>query len=142
MNNHWGTNYRAYQDGAHVFRFILRPHGGYDPIAASRLAIAASQPLLPAMAFGSAGSTTPLLKLSSADVLITGLKPSDDGKAIMVRLWGGAGRDARTEISWKVPAPASVWLSDTGEQPLKKLTGPVNVPAWGVVTLRAELGQH
>ena len=30
MNNHWGTNYRAYQDGPTVFRFILRPHGRRD----------------------------------------------------------------------------------------------------------------
>ena len=139
MNNHWGTNYRAYQEGPHVFRFILRPHRGYDPIAASRLAIAASQPLLPAPARGPAPEAVPCLQLSSADVLVTGLKTSDDGKALIVRLWGGAGRDVQTAITWSAPAPRSVWHSDTGEQPLTRLTGPLTVPAWGVVTLRAEL---
>ncbi|HWQ93031.1 MAG TPA: hypothetical protein VN673_15245, partial [Clostridia bacterium] len=35
MNNHWGTNYRAYQDEPTVFRFILRPHRGQtDPAEA------------------------------------------------------------------------------------------------------------
>ena len=28
MNNHWHTNYRAYQEGPVQFRFVLRPHRG------------------------------------------------------------------------------------------------------------------
>ena len=39
MNNHWGTNYRAYQEGPTVFRFVLRPHRRLDPAEASRFAI-------------------------------------------------------------------------------------------------------
>ena len=31
MNNHWGTNYRAYQEGPVTFRFALGPHAAYDP---------------------------------------------------------------------------------------------------------------
>ena len=27
MNNHWGTNYLAYQDGPVEFRYAFRPHG-------------------------------------------------------------------------------------------------------------------
>ena len=46
MNNHWGTNYRAYQEGPTVFRFVLRPHGRRDPAEASRFATGFSQPLL------------------------------------------------------------------------------------------------
>jgi alpha-mannosidase len=139
MNNHWGTNYRAYQEGPHVFRFILRPHRGYEPIEASRLAIAASQPLLPAPARGPAPDAVPRLKFSSPDVLLTGLKASDDGKALIVRLWAGAGREVQTTIAWSNPVPRSVWYSDTSEKPISKLTGPLTVPAWGIVTLRAEL---
>lgn len=141
MNNHWGTNYRAYQEGPHVFRFILRPHRGYDPLAASRLAIAASQPLQPTAARGAKPAGTPRLALSSPDVLITGLKPSDDGKALILRLWGAAGRDTETRLVWNQPAPQQLWLSDTSEQPVRKLHASVTVPAWGVVTMRAELGK-
>ncbi len=139
MNNHWGTNYRAWQEGPHVFRFLLRPHRGYDPAAASRLAIAAGQPLLPAASRGPAVHAAPLFRLSSPDVLVMGLKPSDDGKAIIVRLWGGAGREAKTTLAWGEPAPRSVWISDTSEKAVTRLNGPLTVPAWGVVTLRAEL---
>ena len=141
MNNHWGTNYRAYQEGPHVFRFILRPHRGHDPLAASRLAIAASQPLLPAGARGAKPAVTSRLRLTSPDVLATALKPSDDGQALILRLWGAAGRESCTDLAWGQPAPKQLWHSDAGEQPLRKLKGPVTVPAWGVVTVRAELGR-
>jgi hypothetical protein len=139
MNNHWGTNYRAYQEGPHVFRFLLRPHHGYDPGAASRLAIAAGQPLLPAAARGRAVPAAPLLKLGSPDVLVTGLKPSDDGKAIILRLWACAGREVKTTLEWAEPVPRSVWIGDTSEKAVTKLSGPLTVPAWGLVTIRAEL---
>ena len=141
MNNHWGTNYRAYQEGPHVFRFILRPHRGHDPLASSRLALAASQPLLPVGARGAKPVIVPRLQLSSPDVLVTGIEPSDDGRALMVRLWGAAGREAQTDLVWSQPRPKQLWLSDTSQQPNRKLNGPVTVPAWGVVTVRAELGK-
>ncbi len=141
MNNHWGTNYRAYQEGPHVFRFILRPHRGHDPLAASRLAIAASQPLLPAGARGAKPADESRLRLTSPDVLVTGIEPSDDGRALIVRLWGAAGREAQTDFAWSHPRPRQLWLSDTSQQPIRKLKGPVTVPAWGVVTVRAELGK-
>ncbi len=139
MNNHWGTNYRAYQEGPHVFRFILRPHRGHDPLAASRLAIAASQPLLAVGARGTKPSGTPRLRLTSPDVLATALKPSDDGQALILRLWGAAGREARTDLDWSQPEPKRVWRSDVSEEPLEAFEGGVTVPAWGVVTVRAEL---
>ncbi len=139
MNNHWGTNYRAFQEGPHTFRFLLRPHPGYNPAEASRLAISASQPLLPAPAWEYGMDAVPRLKLDSPDIIVTALKPSDDGKAIIVRLWGAAGRETQVGIAWSEPAPRSVWISNTGEKPVVKLTGPLTVPAWGVVTLRADL---
>jgi hypothetical protein len=139
MNNHWGTNYRAYQEGPHVFRFILRPHRGYDPLAASRRAIAASQPLLAAGARGAKPPGPSRVRLTSHDVLATALKPSDDGQALILRLWGAAGREAQTELAWSRPAPKQLWFSDASEQPRQRLKGPATVPAWGVVTVRTEI---
>ena len=42
-------------------------------------------------------------------------------------------------LSWADPAPKSVRLSNLAEEPLSEVTGPIDVPAWGLVTLRAEL---
>src|SRR5271163_115286 len=69
MNNHWGTNYRAYQDGLIEFRYAFRPHGGYDPAAASRFAIGMSQPLV-ASAKGQRSRTALKLRIDQEDVLL------------------------------------------------------------------------
>lgn len=138
MNNHWHTNYRAYQEGPVAFRFILRPHRRMDLAAASRLAVGLSQPLL-AVAPRVSQVGTPRLTLDSADVLVTALKPSDDGKALIVRLWCAGGRDVSTNLAWSVPSPSRLWLSDVSERPTRQVKGPVAVPAWGVVTIRADL---
>jgi alpha-mannosidase len=73
-----------------------------------------------------------------ADVLVTAFKPSDDGKAWIVRLFGASGEDREAELRWSDPAPAAVWRSDTGERRGEKAPGRVKVPGWGLVTLRAE----
>jgi len=139
MNNHWGTNYRAFQEGPHTFRFLLRPHRGYDPAAATRLAVAASQPLLAVRAHRAPPSAGPRLQIDSPDVIVTGFKPSDDGKAVIYRLWGAGGKDVAMALRWSGPLPGRVSLSDTSERALAGAGGTVVVPAWGVITLRAEL---
>ena len=139
MNNHWHTNYRAYQEGPVQFRFVLRPHRGPSADAEnSRFATGFSQPLVATPARGPAPSPTPLLRVEPADVLVTALKPSDDGKAWIVRLFGASGAPASARLIWSKPAPRRVWLSDTSEKPLQRAAADIAVPAWGVVTLRAE----
>jgi alpha-mannosidase len=139
MNNHWGTNYRAYQEGPVYFRFILQPHGAYDPARASRLAIGASQPLLVVRAHGASPPPLPRLSIDSTDVIVTGIKPSDDGRAVIVRLWGASGRDVHTSLRWSSPAPRQIWISDTSEASIRPAGEDVFVPGWGIVTVRADL---
>jgi len=138
MNNHWGTNYRAYQEGPVTFRFAARLHQGYDPAAATRAATGMSQPLLALPASGSPPAREPRLRLSTDDVVVTGFKPADDGGGWIVRLYNVSGKDARVSLAWSTPAPSVLRLSDTSERPGTIVDGPVPVPAWGVVTLRAE----
>ena len=138
MNNHWGTNYRAYQEGQVTFRFAVRPHPGYDPAAATRAATGMSQPLLALPAGGPAPAGEPRLRLSTDDVVVTGFKPADDGGGWIVRLYNVSGKDADVSLAWSRPAPSVLRLSDTSERPGAIVDGRVPVPAWGVVTLRAE----
>ncbi|MBI5851804.1 MAG: hypothetical protein HZB39_12385 [Planctomycetes bacterium] len=137
MNNHWHTNYRAFQEGPVTFRYAVLPHRGDDTAEASRFAIGLSQPLLADLAGASPPIDVPLLSLSSPDVIVLGLKPSDDHRAWIVRLYGASGRDADTTLAWR-NADTKVWLSDTSEQRRTPADGPIRVPAWGIVTLRAE----
>jgi alpha-mannosidase len=138
MNNHWHTNYRADQEGETTFRYYLRPHAAYDAVAAARFGLETTQPLIVAPARGEKPAASRLL-VEPAGVLVNALKPSDDGKAIIVRLYGVSGKDALAKLTWSQPEPKTVWLSDASEQPLKVAPESIEVPAWGVVTLRAEL---
>jgi len=139
MNNHWGTNYRAYQDGLTVFRFILRPHGRRDPAEASRFATSFSYPLLAIPAQGEKPAGTPLLTVEPSDVLVTALKPSDDGKALIVRLFGASDKARSARLKWGQSQPKAVFLSDTSERPGRRIDNRVEVPASGLVSLRVEL---
>jgi len=137
MNNHWGTNYRAYQEGPVAFRFALRPHQGYDPAAATRVATGLSQPLLVLPAMGQAPSGMSRLRLNTEDVVVTGFKPADNGKGWIVRLYNVSGQDARVSLTWSAPVPSALHLSGTSELAGAIVAGPVAIPAWGVVTIRA-----
>ena len=102
MNNHWHTNYRAEQEGETTFRYYLRPHGAYDALAAARFGLESTQPLIVAPARGDKPAAS-RLRVEPAGVLVTALKPSDDGKAIIVRLYGASGKDAVAKLAWSSP---------------------------------------
>jgi len=137
INNHWGTNYRAYQDGIIEFRYALRPHGGYNPAAASRFATGFSQPLV-SSAMGHRSRMALKLQIDQKDVLLEECKRSADGSAWIVRLFGASGENRTASLKWTDNTPFKVWRSDLREQPLERLGTQVDVPAWELVTLRIE----
>jgi alpha-mannosidase len=141
MNNYWHTNYKADQEGPTTFRYSIRPHRGpHDPIGAARFGREASGPLLavPADPAGNA-ETPPRLEVKSADAIVETLKPSEDGKALVLRLFGASGRTGKAALEFADPKPKELWLSNLAEDRIEKVAGEVEVPAWGIVTLRADL---
>ena len=68
-----------------------------------------------------------------------GLKPSDDQKAVIVRLFGASGATRKVKLQWGSTQPRSVHLSDTSERPGRAIGDRVAVPGYGLITLRAEL---
>jgi alpha-mannosidase len=138
MNNHWGTNYRAYQEGSTVFRFILRPHGQRDPAEASRFATGFSYPLLATPARDAKPPGASLLKVEPEDVIVTALKPSDDGRALIVRLFGASTEARSADLRWGRAQPKGIFLSDTSEQAGKRVGDRIPIPASGLVSLRVE----
>jgi hypothetical protein len=138
MNNHWHTNYRADQEGETTFRYYIRPHGAYDPAAAARFGIDVTRPMPASRSIGEKPLAS-RLRVEPADVLVSALKPSDDGKAMIVRLWGASGKTRQARLTWSDPQPRSVTISNAGEQPGAPAGDAVEVPGWGYVTLRAEM---
>jgi alpha-mannosidase len=142
MNNHWGTNYRAYQEGPVMFRYAIRPHGRYDAAAASRFAIGLSQPLIVKPAAPHTNFLTPLLKIEPADVLAITLKPSEDRSAWIVRLFGASGESRTVKLDWgagtSVKSSVKSWISNLAEEKLRPADDPLQVDGWDLVTLRVE----
>ncbi len=56
----------------------------------------------------------------------------------MVRLYGAGDREEKAALCWDPPTPKAVWLSDLSERPLAPAGDKIDVPAWGVVTLRGD----
>ncbi len=143
MNNHWHTNYRAEQDGPTVFRYFIFPHAnGYDEVQATRNATECRQPFLVMPARGdSPRATQPPFQVSTPNwhAQITAFKPSEDGKAWIVRLLSLSDKAEPTKLTWSQPEPKAVWLSDNSEQPLQPAGNPIELPPHGIVTLRADL---
>jgi len=136
MNNHWGTNYRASQEGPVEFRYALRLHGGYDAAAASRFGIGLSQQLVATVA--SAGTVRPaLLKIEPQDVLALAMKASEDGQGKIIRLFGASGEERRATLLWGTPELPQLWLSDLSERRLRRMGSEITVAGWDLVTLRA-----
>jgi len=138
MNNHWFTNYRAEQDGPTTFRYSLRPHQQYNQAAAQRFGIERSQPLVAAAAQGPAPSGRSLLQVDAPEVIVAAIKPSEDHKALIVRLFGAAGQPAKATLRWGDNRRKAVWISNLAEEPVARASGTIEVPAYGLITLRVE----
>lgn len=139
MNNHWSTNYRAYQEGPVAFRYALRPHRAANLAEAARFATGLSQPLLAAHSAGESHATASFLRVAPADVLVETLKPSDDGKAWIARLFGASGEARNATLTWAAHANAGkVSRSNLAEEALEPLEGAIPVAGWDLVTLRIE----
>ena len=136
MTNHWETNYKAFQEGPHRFTYTLLPHGKYDQAAAQRGAKSIAQPLLAVAVSPDQPILGPMLRVEGDGVLVTSLRPSRDFNALMVRLYAASGEPERCVLKWA--EPKNVYRSDPQESRGSKIEGPVELPAYGVVTLRVE----
>lgn len=138
LNNHWHTNYRADQEGRLTFRYSLTRHGAFKPEEAAKFGTGLSQPLL---VRATTPKVEPIVKLNDPSVLITSLRPSDDRRAVLVRLYGASGQTRKVKLTWRKGAVKTVHYTDLREIPLAKTNAEVTVPANGVISLRAELAE-
>jgi alpha-mannosidase len=137
MNNHWGTNYRAYQEGIVTFRYALQPHLAFNPASSGRFAIEQSQSLIVKPASGK--ETVPsLFTMDNDNVFVTSFKPADDGKAWIVTLFNDSPSAQRLMMSFH-QSPQKIWMTNTGEKPIKETSNEFDIPAWDVVALRIDL---
>jgi hypothetical protein len=136
MNNYWETNYKASQSGEHVFRYAIRAHDVYDSADATCFGMERSCPLVAAPTSGGRGG---VLTVSPEGVVATVLKPSDDGKAAIMRLFNVSGRTEKARVDWPNRKPPRVWKSNLKEEQLEEVQGGVEMAPWEIVTLRVDV---
>lgn len=141
MNNYWETNYKASQEGVTVFRYSIWPHAKYDQAATARFAIERSQPLLAIPASPEAPVRDSPLQVAGEGVVVTSLKPSDDGTALMIRLFNAGDRATTAQLKWSDATPQQVTVSSPREEAGEPVAGPLSLPPLGIVTLRATLAE-
>jgi hypothetical protein len=140
MNNHWGTNYRAFQEGPVLFRYLVRPHVGSESDAAiTRSSVAASQPLVVAAGRGEPPRAEPLLTVDAANVVVTALKPSDDGQALILRIHNLSPSPEAVRLTWPGRPDPSLCLSQTSEHAGQSVEpgSPLTLAPRSLTTLRA-----
>ena len=138
MNNYWHTNYAASQEGPAALHYALTPHGRFSAAAAYKAGVEQSQPLLVRLASRSARLPGPLFSIENADVVVTSVMPSADGKAAMVRLFNAGETTTSCRIKWGSLSPKKVWLSDLKEEAGKPAPGEFSLPRFGILTLRCD----
>ena len=140
MNNYWHTNYKAEQEGPALFRYVLRPHrGAFSAVDSYRFGVESNQRLCETLTSQDApAGVRPRLRVAPEGVMVTCLKPAEDKKGMIIRLFGGGGKDVEASLVFGGPQPAGLWISNLTEERVEKAGGTVKVPAWGIVTLRAD----
>ncbi len=139
MNNYWETNYKAAQDGLTTFRYSLIPHGAFDPAAAARAGVERSQPLLVVPCDAGTPSMNSILEVSNPNVLVTLLKPSDDGKGFFVRLWNPTTDKQAVSIRWPYPKkPPRLSMSNPFEDKLKACPEKIELGPMEITAIRLD----
>ena len=135
MNNYWHTNYKADQAGKVVLRYVVAPHRGADTAAVKRLGLEAAAPLIPIRA--DVGAPSPLFPLAVAnpEVVATRLRPSADGRSWLLRLFNASSRPQKLVLRGEALDRGRVFAGDVDGNPGPRLSAPVDMPAFGILTL-------
>ncbi|MBN2269644.1 MAG: hypothetical protein JXN61_03465 [Sedimentisphaerales bacterium] len=141
MNNYWETNYKAYQDGPTVFRYSIQPHKKFDSARAAKFGVERSQPLIVVPVDERAEVQLSTFSVEPADIIVTAFKPSEDGKARIIRLYNAGEQTEKAKITWSEPAPQIIWCSNLAEEEVSKVDGPIKMAPYEFVTLRVPLGE-
>jgi hypothetical protein len=136
MNNYWHTNYKADQEGEVSFRYALRPHGPESPDAISRASLERSRPLVVVPGDPAASPPPPLLAVEPAGVLVTSLKPAEDGNAIVARLYNASGAPQRVRLLGDGIDERPAFLADASGDPVRSIEWPLDLPASASVLVR------
>jgi alpha-mannosidase len=133
MNNYWGTNYKAEQNGLVSFRYSIHPHGMFLAGNAEKLAAQENEPLIVVPVGQAKKEMKSLFSLQNQSIIVTSLIPQSDG--YLIRLFNAGGRPENLDIQWG-EKPSGVFLSDFDGNRTGRYNAGIIIPAWGLRTLK------
>ncbi len=125
LENNFRTNFYMTQTGDLLLRYSLTSHrGDWNNGVAMRHGWGASSPLTPVFTIGGWKGVLPMkacsfCEVSQPNILVTALKPSEDGEGIVVRLWETLGRETKVEIKLPLLKIEEAYLTNLVEDRLK-----------------------
>ncbi len=137
-NNYWHTNYKADQEGPVSLRYAIRLHEGFEAAQAKRFGVAMSRPLLAVRSDPWRPAQRPLFDLQPDAVIVSSIRPSGDGKALIIRLYNASESRQRTVLVWQAFQATRTYLSSPFEEKGQPISGSIELPPFGIATLRAE----
>lgn len=132
MNNYWGTNYCASQEGPVTFSYSLAPHGKFNPAEAEKFGLEQRQPLIVRPVGVLTQAAAPLFHITTAGIITTEIKPVGDGKDILVTLYNVSGKTA--PLIWTCGA-REIHISNFDGDTLGP-AGVITMDPWDIITLR------
>jgi alpha-mannosidase len=137
MNNYWHTNYKADQEGRVTFSYSILPHARFNPVEAAKFGTERRQPLIVSLANASTPPRSSLLHLSSANILISSIKPIADGQSWLVYLYNPTEKIQKSTFLWNNGSPVSIRWSDAAGQAFNR-THDFEIAAFGSAYLRVD----
>lgn len=137
LNNYWHTNFKADQEGPMFFNYSLYPHKAFDPTFAYLQSQSYHQPLLLRYT-DKPQACNSLFTIQDSAIVLTFIKPADDGKGYIIRLFNTSASARALDIEWQRLVPQKIFLSNNLEDRLAEINFPLIMMGIEVLTIRIE----
>lgn len=138
LNNYWHTNYKADQEGEIVLRYSLLLQQGFDLSQAKRKSLEVCQPPIILVAPKSNHPLKSQLQVKPESVIVTRLKPSADGRGLIVRLFNSSGKPEEVNLTGPLVSGKNFFFSNLKEEKLSQVLWPLQLSPYAIVTLRLD----
>jgi hypothetical protein len=138
MNNYWETNYLAAQGGIATMRYSLIPHEQFNAVRNEKWARELTQPLLVVTANPKLPVRDNLFLPDNDNVLVSAIKPCNDKKGIIIRLYNPSDELQDVEIKWNGLKPVNIYKSNFDDEKIELTGSKFMLMPFEIISLRVE----
>jgi hypothetical protein len=120
------------------FSYSIQPHAAFAPGAAARFGRERREPLVVSPADESRPPAKSLFHISGNEVMVSSVKPINEGNAWLVYLYNPAAADQRITLQFDPAIRITVRKSDAFGNSLESLPGPIPIAANGSIYVRVD----